>query len=123
MTAPRSLSTIKLRGKKPELDAFTKRFGPYAKGAILPETTTPSCPRRKVSDFPDGFLKLKWIERLEQDQKLSSCCRHPERHEVEALKSHPEEPCADIYIFHCTCGRKHRFFCVGMTDDQRPEWK
>lgn len=122
MTA-HSLSTGFIKPKKVELDAFTKRFGAYAKGTVLPETTTPHCPRRKVSDFPEGFLKQKHIAHLEQNQKIASCCRHPENHEVEALKSHPDEPFADIYIFHCHCGRKHRFFCVGMTDDQRPEWK
>lgn len=120
---PHSLSTGKLKAPKPPVDAMTRRFGVYPKGTVLPETTTPHCPRRKVSDFPEGFLKKNHIDRLEQDQKLSSCCRHPENHEVEAMKSHPEEPCADIYIFHCTCGRKHRFFCVGITDEQRPEWK
>lgn len=122
MTA-HSLSTGFIKPKKAELDAFTKRFGVYPKGTVLPETTTPHCPRRKVSDFPEGFLKQKHIEHLEQNQRIASCCRHPENHEIEALKSHPDEPFADIYIFHCTCGRKHRFFCVGMTDDQRPEWK
>lgn len=118
---PQSLSTVRLRPPEPPLDLYTKRFGRYAKGTVLPDTTTPHCPRRKVADFPDGFLKQRHIERLEQDQKLAHCCRHPENHEVEALKSHPEEPCADIYIFHCTCGNKHRFFCVGI-DDTRPEW-
>lgn len=122
MTA-HSLSTGFIKPKKVEPGAFTKRFGTYAKGTVLPETTIPHCPRRKVSDFPEGFLKPSHIAHLEQNQKIASCCRHPENHEVEALKSHADEPFADIYIFYCQCGRKHRFFCVGMTDDQRPEWR
>lgn len=119
---PHSLCSVTLRKPEPPPDTFTKRFGVYPKGAALPETQVPHCPRRKVSEFPDGFLKQKHIEHLEHNQLISSCCRHPENHEVEALKSHSDEPAADIYVFYCTCGRKHRFFCVGM-EDQRPEWR
>lgn len=91
-------------------------------GRVLPETLVPHSPRRKVADFRDGFLKQSHIEALEHNQKIASCCRHPENHEVEALKSHPDEPAPDIYVFHCTCGRQHRFLCVGL-DDLRPEWR
>lgn len=122
MEKPHSLGEGMLISPKAEPNVFIKRHGDYAKGAKLAETTTPHCPRRRVADFPPGFLKDNHIKGLEQNQKLHSCCRHPENHEVEALKSHPDEPFADIYIFHCTCGRKHRYFCVGM-DDRRPEWK
>jgi hypothetical protein len=118
---PHSLSTVRLKPPV-TVDAYTRRFGAYTKGVVLPETTVPHCPRRKVGDFPEGFLKPSHIEHLEHNQKIRSCCRHPENHEVEAMKSHPEEPAPDIYIFHCTCGRKHRFFCVGM-EDKRPEWR
>lgn len=103
------------------LGPIAERHGSFPKGTVLPETTTPACPRVKVAELPDGFLKKNHIERLEQNQQIASCCRHPENHEVEAMKSHPAEPAPDIYIFHCTCGRKHRFFCVGRTDE-RPEW-
>lgn len=92
------------------------------KGQVLPETQVQACPRVKVADLPVGHLKQKHIEHLEQNQKIASCCRHPENHEVEALKSHPNEAFPDIYIFHCNCGRKHRFFCVGNTDPDRPFW-
>lgn len=122
MTAPHSLATITLVPPKAPPSQYERRFGSYAKGTILPETTVAHCPRRKVADFPPGFLKQKHIEGLEHNQKIASCCRHPENHEIEALKSHPEEPAADIYVFHCTCGRKHRYFCVGQ-DDTRPEWR
>lgn len=119
---PHSLSSISLKPAVQSPNIFAQRFGNYQKGAVLPETQVPHSPRRKVADFPDGFLKQNHIESLEQNQKISSCCRHPENHEVEALKSHPDEPAPDIYVFHCTCGRKHRFFCVGI-DDRRPEWR
>lgn len=92
------------------------------KGEVFPETTVPHAPRRRVADFPEGFLKQNHIEALEHNQKIASCCRHPENHEVEAFKSHPDEKVPNIYIFYCTCGRKHRFFCVGLEDD-RPDWR
>ena len=119
---PHSLTSHRLVAPQPQPDTYTRRYGPYSKGTRLPETTAQVSPRCKVSEFHPGFLKQNHIDALEQNQKISSCCRHPENHEVEALKSHPEEPVPDIYIFHCTCGRKHRFFCVG-TGDTRPEWK
>lgn len=119
------LSTYSLQApERPiaDLGPFAKRHGNVPKGTVLPETHVQACPRRKVSEFPAGFLKQKHIERLEHDQTIRSCCRHPENHEIEAFKSHPDEPCPDIYIFHCGCGRKHRFFCVGRTDT-RPAWE
>lgn len=122
MQAPEQLSIATLSKPASRPNIMVQRFGNYKKGDVLPETTTPDLPRRKVADFPNGFLKQKWIDQLEQNQKIASCCRHPENHEVEGLKSHPDEPVTDIYIFHCTCGRKHRYFCVGETDI-RPQWK
>ena len=119
---PHSLGIIEVgppKKTKAELDKEALRNIP--KGQVRPETTTPACPRRRVADFPPDFLKPNHIAHLEQNQMIRSCCRHPENHEVEALKSHPDEPAPDIYIFHCGCGRKHRFFCVGLTDT-RPTW-
>lgn len=124
---PHSLRTDRLydgRTVKQRLAAlgpWAVRHGNVPKGVQLPETQVPACPRVKVEDLPPDFLKANQIAALEQDQKLRSCCRHPENHEVEARKSHPDEQLPDIYIFHCTCGREHRFFCVGMTDE-RPSW-
>jgi hypothetical protein len=120
---PHSLSTLTIQNTKTPAQraAEAGRHGRYPKGTTLPDTTTKACPRVKVSDLPEGFLKQNHIEALEHNQKISSCCRHPENHDVEAFKSHPDEPAPDIYVFHCTCGRKHRFFCVGMTDI-RPSW-
>src|SRR3954466_10950099 len=94
-------------------------FEPYPS---QPESThVLACPRIKVAKL-GNLLPVKYLQALEHNQQISSCCRHPENHEVEALKSHPDEKAADIYVFHCTCGKKHRFFCVGATDDKRPMW-
>lgn len=119
---PQVLQTITLDTPKHPLDLYQQRFGKYSKGAVLPESQIPWSPRRKVKDFPPDFIPLKFIEALEQNQKLASCCRHPENHEIEGRKSHPDERATDVYIFHCTCGRQHRRFCVGF-GDPRPEWK
>lgn len=83
-----------------------------------------ACPKYAVSKLAH-LLPVKYTEALEQNQQLASCCRHPENHEVEAWFSCEEEKekgVPDIYIFHCTCGRKHRRFCVGQ-GDQRPFWE
>lgn len=122
------VSTYTLREPKTEEQIFNelgplaKRFGRFPKGTVLPATQTPACPRVRVRDLPAGHLKQNWIEALEHDQQISSCCRHPENHEVEALRSHPDEGAPDVYVFHCGCGRQHRFFCVGRTD-KRPAWE
>lgn len=124
---PHSLGTISLTHvKTPAQKAIERGWAHrhgyhWPKGTVLPETQAVACPRVKVADLPEGHLKQTHIERLEQNQKISSCCRHPENHEVEAFKSHKDEPAPDIYVFHCTCGKKHRFFCVGATDE-RPVW-
>jgi hypothetical protein len=126
MSLPHSLATIELGDQRTPAQkraalGWVGRHGTYAKGAALPETQVQACPRVKVADLPEGFLKQNHIEALEQNQMISSCCRHPENHDVEALKSHPDEVAPDIYVFHCTCGKRHRFFCVGM-HDKRPSW-
>jgi hypothetical protein len=73
---------------------------------------------------PRNRLPLRFVQGLEQNQQIASCCRHPENHDIEAWfscederqKGHP-----DIYIFHCTCGRRHVRFCVG--GGERPFWE
>ena len=123
MTA-HSLSSVTLtEPAKPKVvpGSLVARFGEFAKGTVLPATQVQACPRVKVADLPEGFLKKTHIEGLEHNQKIASCCRHPENHEVEAFKSHPDEKAPDVYVYHCTCGKKHRFFCVGRTDT-RPVW-
>ena len=82
---------------------------------------TQVCPRSPVAKL-GGLIPLKWIERLEQDQTLPHCCRHPEHHEIEALKSKDTEKAPDIYIFHCTCGARHIRFMAGG-GDMRPTWE
>ena len=69
------------------------------------------------------LLPDKWIEQLEENQKIASCCRHPEEHTIEAWYSCEEEKAKgvpDIYINTCTCGRKHRRLCGGS--GTRPTW-
>lgn len=91
------------------------------RGSVRPITITPACPRHAVAKL-GNLIPIKFIEALEQNQLIASCCRHPENHDIEAFKSHPDEKAPDIYVFHCTCGRKHRRFCVGG-GDARPVWQ
>ena len=106
-----------------ELGPLAQRHGIFPKGTVLPPTMVPACPRVKVSEFPKNFIPTKYFEAMEHNQQIRSCCRHPENHEVEAMKSHPDEVAPDIYVFHCTCGRKHRRFCIGKFDTNRPYWE
>lgn len=125
---PHSLAKLDLNDRLSPAERLKKmgwagrHGGHWSKETTLPETRVQVCPRVRVADLPEGFLKKNHIEALEQNQQISSCCRHPENHDVEGFKSHPEERAPDVYIFHCTCGRKHRFFCVGETD-VRPMWQ
>jgi len=62
-----------------------------------------ACKRVPVAKWL-GLIPAKWIERLEQDQKLPSCCRHPENHKIEAWFSSEtdrQKGIPDIYIFIC----------------------
>jgi hypothetical protein len=118
-----TLSNNKTPAQKAAEGGWAARHGKFGKGVKLPETKVLDSPRVKVAAFHDGFLNQKHIEHLEQNQKIAHCCRHPENHEVAAFKSHPAEQAPDIYEFYCTCGRTHRFFCVGATDNNRPTWK
>jgi len=84
-----------------------------------------ACPRYPVAKLGD-LIPLKYLEVLEQNQLIASCCRHPENHELEAWYSSEadaERGVPDIYIFHCTCGRKHRRFCVGGSVGSGPNPK
>ena len=124
---PHSLQTIEISNaitpaERIKRAGWAGRHGlTWPKGTVLPKTQVAACPRVRVADLPEGFLKRNHIEALEQNQMIASCCRHPEHHDVEARKSHTLEPVPDTYIFFCTCGRKHIFFCVGETD-KRPMW-
>lgn len=81
----------------------------------------PACPRIAVAKL-GNLIPTKYIEAMEQNQQIASCCRHPEQHDIEAMKSKADEAAPDIYIFHCTCGKQHRRFCVGG-GDIRPYWE
>jgi len=82
-----------------------------------------ACKRVKAAQVWN-LLPVKYIEGLEHNQQIASCCRHPENHDIEAWYSSEadaEKGVPDIYIFHCRCGRKHPRFCVGG-GDTRPVW-
>lgn len=92
-----------------------------------------ACPPYPVAKL-GGLLPVKYIEALEQNQKIASCCRHPENHTIEAWYSSEDDRdrgIPDIYIMTCTCGRKHRRFCVGGSvgagpnapQEMRPFWE
>ena len=125
---PTALSTVMFREPSEEekfraLGPIAQRHGRFPKGTILPETIVQACPRVRVADFPPGHIPQRFLEGLEQNQQIASCCRHPENHEIAAFKSHPEERAPDIYIFYCQCGRMHRRFMAGRTDrEPRPLW-
>lgn len=83
-----------------------------------------ACPPHPVAKLMN-LIPLKYIEALEQNQQIASCCRHPEDHTLVAYFSCEEEAAKgvpDIYVFHCTCGKKHTRFCVGG-GDARPFWE
>lgn len=77
------------------------------------------CARQPVARVK-AVLPARYIESMEQNQLLKSCCRQAEEHEVEALQSRPDVKGPDLYVFHCKCGRKHRRLCVG--NKPRPVW-
>ena len=127
---PHSLSSVQKTAPSKNdrykaLGPIAERHGKFPKGTVLPETQVLACPRVKVSDLPEGFIPPKYYEKnLEQNQLIAGCCRHPENHEIEAFKSHPDEELPDVYVFHCTCGRKHTRWLLGQVDDvARPIWK
>lgn len=123
---PHSLGTISIgppQKTRAELEAEARAKARLAtfKGQVMPETRVLACPKVKIADLPEGFIKQKWFERLEQNQKIASCCRHPENHSISAWKSHPDLEAPNNYVFHCTCGKNHPIFCAGLTDE-RPVW-
>jgi hypothetical protein len=125
---PRQLQKLSLVDPKTpaqryaDLGPFAARHGKFPKGTVLPETQVPACGKVKVAEFPSNFIPKRFFEKLEHNQKIAPCCRHPEEHEIEARKSHPDEKAPDTYIFHCTCSRKHIIFCAGTFDTDRPFW-
>jgi hypothetical protein len=83
-----------------------------------------ACERRPVTRVAH-LLPQHYRETLEHNQKIASCCRATENHEIGAFYSSEEwakTGIPDIYIFYCTCGRLHRRFCMG-SGDVRPKWE
>lgn len=81
-----------------------------------------ACPPYPVAKL-GAIVPTRYIEALEHNQKLAHCCRHPENHTIEAWFSSDadrDRGVPDIYIFTCTCGRKHRRFCVGGSAGSGP---
>lgn len=74
-----------------------------------------------VAKLPRGMVPQHYLEALEQNQQIAHCCRHPENHHLVSFKSHPREA-PDIFVFICTCGRRHVRFCIGG-NDVRPVWE
>jgi hypothetical protein len=86
-----------------------------------PQGLTLVCPRVPVSRVR-SVLPARYLETLERNQKIATCCRHADDHDVEAWRSSPSEPSPDVYVFICRgCGRRHSRFCVGEID-RRPAW-
>lgn len=91
-----------------------------------------ACPRYPVAKL-EGLIPAKYLISLEENEKLAACCRKPREHDIEAFYSSEADKARtvpDIYVLHCTCGRKHRRFCVGgsmgsgATDTHpRPFWE
>jgi hypothetical protein len=72
-------------------------------------------PAPNVYKACDALLPLGWIEKLEQNQLIPSCCRHPENHSIGAFYSSAEDEdlgVPDIYLMFCPCGAVHRTFCT-----------
>lgn len=77
------------------------------------------CPRTKVSMLGE-LIPQRFKDTLEQNQLIASCCRHPENHEIEGFKTSEQELAPDVYVFYCSCGRRHRrLMAVGGI---RPVW-
>jgi hypothetical protein len=92
-----------------------------------------ACPPYPVAKL-GALIPPRFVEALEHNQLIRSCCRHPENHTIEAWFSSDDDRdrgVPDIYIFTCTCGRKHRRFCVGgsigagpdAAPEPRPFWE
>lgn len=137
LTSPTLVSKVSLMADEERFAALgphTRRMGrvQYDENGNklpFPETYVQTAPRVKIADLPKGFIPPWMYERnLEQNQLVALCCRHWEEHEIDAGKSHPEEPANDRYNFYCKCGRTHRYFFAGVgrpdgQPDVRPNWE
>lgn len=94
-----------------------------AERKALPRVNIP--PKQISAKHSAKLLQRKYIETLEQDQKLNLCCRHVEEagHEAQwfatpsAEKTDKGETIPDILFIWCgECGRRHTRFFVGSGD-------
>lgn len=91
--------------------------------AQLPRVDTP--PRAVNGKFSARLLQRKYIETLEQEQKINICCRHVEEagHTAQwfatptADKTAEGDTIPDILFIWCgECNRRHTRFFVGSGD-------
>lgn len=100
----------------------TMHFGPEGKQVEI----CPRVPVRALMNDAIKMLPVRYMEALEHNQLIKSCCRHPENHDIIAFKSHPDLDDPDIYQFICDqCGNVHtRFLCEGVAfSDIHDEFK
>ena len=81
-----------------------------------------ACPRIPVSA---AQLPVKFLEAMIKNAGLRDCCRNPFGQDIEAFFSSEDDKAKgapDIYVLHCSCGRKHRRFMLGG-GEPRPFWE
>ncbi|MGE0853871.1 MAG: hypothetical protein AB7O44_30385 [Hyphomicrobiaceae bacterium] len=95
-----------------------------------------ACRRVRVKDLPFALPPVLYINNLERNQDVPSCCRRWEDHHIAAFFSSREwmerrrkdgypEPWGgkpDIYILYCQCGRQHITAQQGQGGHISPTW-
>lgn len=82
------------------------------------------CPEVKAEGGP-AKIPDKWWDTFTNPIRhnlLEECCRRKDTKTITAFRSNRRQYAPDVYIFKCTCGRKHPIFCVGG-GDTRPVWE
>lgn len=99
-------------------DDFTRSILYFGRPKPTPieSTHVVACSRRSVKKL-GSTVPQKFIEWLEQNQKIKSCCRHPENHDFIVFKSKLDEPVPDVYVF--ICPENH---LLGHTEDGEEVW-
>lgn len=81
----------------------------------------PDMPRYPVAKLLRQ-IPPKFLEQVTANA-TRACCKEPVKHDIEVFYSSERDRdlgIPDIYVLHCTCGRKHRRFMVG--GGARPGW-